>query len=92
VTALIETRRPAARELRTPSRAQRVGASLLFAAAVTLMLGAYVFHALNLPAPLTQDWGTAYGPLVWIGAFAAFPIIGLIVAQRRPENRSDGSS
>ena len=53
---------------------------------LVLVVASGVVYALNGFAPAVIDWGTAYNPIAFVPVTIAFPIVGVLIAVRRPDN------
>jgi hypothetical protein len=53
---------------------------------LVLVVASGVIYALNGFVPTVANWGTAYNPIAFVPVLIAFPIVGALIAVRRPNN------
>ena len=53
---------------------------------LVLVVASGVVYALNGFVPTVLDWGTTYNPIAFVPVTIAFPIVGVLIAVRRPDN------
>jgi hypothetical protein len=68
-----------------PSTTRRAAWSICITSLV-LVVATVVVYALNGFAPVVVDWGTAFNPIAFAPVTIAFPIVGVLIAVRRPDN------
>ncbi len=72
-------------ELVKPSTTRRA-AWFICITSLVLVVASGVVYALNGFVPTVLDWGTAYNPIAFVPVTIAFPIVGVLIAVRRPDN------
>ena len=64
----------------------RVAALFICVMSLLLVVASGVLLVVNGFAPLVFDWGTVYNPIAFVPVSVAFPIVGVLIAVRKPSN------
>jgi signal transduction histidine kinase len=58
----------------------------VFGIAVALLIGGEVFALLNVSSDVSHDFGTTWGRVAWGLGMSTFPVVGVLIASRRPDH------